>query len=434
MKTLGYYAREQKPEDIVLPTEETPPVTPAVEPPATAEPAATPPATPETPAVPEPTPEPVRTAKKVKRAELPPPAVLTPEQIRAAVAEGVKEGNKPPVAEPAAPALRPEDAESLEIAEHAAKLLGEKYKDLPEREREWIKARDEFVAQQIAQHGEFDAESDAFKDLVRQKKPVLPRHERRAVEIDLIKTRTLEEADKKYSVREEKLRREIAEIKIGPRIEAETAAVRDDIVSIDDPVVKAYKESPDKAVEEHPLEAPIVERITTVIAADTEEFLRLTNGLADVDAQNPVHQRISGFIEERGKLLDSLPEDKRIRDGKVLISRERFALLLADDSTIPERYSTITNKDVVFMLREHGKARIKAELEATREQLKKAGYSRQLATPPPNGDKVTPPVVTPPAEAPSPKATATRPPGPPATPATSSTPALPKALGYRDRR
>lgn len=444
LKRLGFVLDDE------LPPDETPPETPEgdgegegtgdANPPGSDD---TPPENPEeTPTAPE-TPAAEEPRKTVKR-KAPPPAPLSAADIARAVAEALgnkgkpeEEVRKPIVADPEE-SLPEYDREELSLARFAAEVMPDKYKGMDQKYLSYLQKRDAKIAEIIKEEGEFDPQSEDFQKFVREHRPNFQGTDRQKVIKEQVKRETLSEADKRLQEREKKWERKIRELEVGPTIPKKLNEVQEYMLDLDDEAVKQFKSDPAKAADNNPIETPLIEGAVRDVAEMTKEYLRVANGLTDPSDDNPVHGALANFISHQGKLLDAIPEDKRVRaDGRILVSRERMHQLVQSKSPQVASYCTFDDDMVVDMLREFGKQSIKTRLAETRARLEKAGFKRTVAapvnTPAPTGAEAAAKPAAPVAQKPKPpqppKAGASPTPPPPVKGGTKTVAPHLKALG-----
>lgn len=375
-----------------------------------------------------------------KAVPLPPAApAINNDVISKAIEEGIKAGigaNKKQEPAPAPkPTLNPDDQAEIELATYASEKLADKYADLPNQMQAWFKARDEFVTAKAtelggAQSQEFKEflEGDEFKSFVRSNRPALRQGDRTKLEREKIKDEAKAESDKKLAEAEAKWRRELAELKHGPAIKAEVNAAVTDMLTDDDDVITAYRTNPDAALAERPIEAQEIHSIATSIDRSAHEYLRISRGLVDPSPDDKLHKWLDDFLVNQGKVLDSLPVEKRTRDGKVLVSMETYSRVLKTNPSDAGNYQTWNDKDVLTMLSALGKNAIKTSVQKVRTSLEKSGFQRKPVETTKTDDAQTGKAAS---AAPSPKASTARAPGPSGNPASNERPLHMKVLGYR---
>lgn len=409
----------------------------------------------ETPAVTEEEQKSTPRSRKVERKE-----PVTKDDLQKVLSEVLdkKQAKKPdaPAAEAAAPDDESDliDAErkSLELARLAAEAMPEKYKDMVQREKAWIKKNREFVAKLIEDNdGEFDPASQEYQDFVRKHRPQYKPGDREELFIKQAAKMAVTETEKKFQTALAERDRLINEMRFAPAIEKAAAIANDAVASKmgDETALKLYKEDPVKFAEEYPLEAPIVSAWAQATKSAVATYLSLAKGIVEFDKTNPAHNDIINFIQKQGEVLDAMPESKRIRDGKLLVSRSKFNQMVRQGQDV-SNFDTFTDGDVIGMVVNNASAIVADGITKERERVKKvakrllpessaAPAQKTETVSEPTGESSTAEKSAPPAKpAPAPdkkvvppKTVVSRSPGakPPATPAAPKTP-VSKVLGY----
>lgn len=280
-------------------------------------------------------------------------------------------------------ALQPVDREELDIMRYAAEVEPEKFKALPDQYISFVRARDAFVAKKVAEDGQFDPTSDDFKQFIDKNRPTLARQERRRLETKRIEDAALSKARAEIAKESTELRRQLTEIRMTPVINGAVQQVRDVVLSLDDEVVKKFKADPAKALDEHPLEAPVIQQTVQEVSAMTQEYLKIAEGIVTPDPEkNPTHNMLSGFLANQFRLLDSLPEDQRTKDGKLIVSPQKLAELQKAKSQMAARCRVFTDAEVLAMIEAGGQLRIQKSFEDIRSKVAKSGFVKKAAPAP----------------------------------------------------
>jgi hypothetical protein len=382
---------------------------------------------------PEPKPEDEQPRPKLKRRAKSDNPAISKDDIIAAVKEAVKPPAK--TEEPLKKAdepeefadLAPQDRDVLKLAKWAEENANEK--GLVSQHLSWIKARDRVVARMTADGERFDPSSEAWRDFLAENPPPINADKRIEIKTEMAATAAERRAEgrmrKEIEEREKKLRREVNEMKLRPHIEKAAKETVDYILEDDDDTFKAVKADPKKAVEENPMEAPKILAVANDIKRVTEEFLAVANELKDYDDDDPAHRWVATFVEDQGKKLDALPVEKRMRNGKVLVSRQTYYEMSEAKSPDLSKVETLSRQDIITLLQDFGKNEAKRQVTEVRQSLERSGYSRKLpaANTDAGGEALAAAAVKQAAPRPvarqAPKATTTRIPSPPAKPAGS---------------
>lgn len=313
--------------------------------------------------------------------------------------------------------LAPEDRQELELASYAATKKEDRYKDLPGKLKGYFKKRDELLVTKASELGGADSaefreylESEDYKMFVRANRPGFHRGDRAELERSKIEEDALAKADLRVKATEQKLQRQINEVKLAPVIEATVNSAVSDLLQLEDEVVQAYKADPNKALAERKLEAQEVENAAVALRLASSEYLKIHHNLVDPNPKNPLHTFLDNFISNQGVLLDQKPEAERKRDGKLLVSPERFHELEKQGKA--DGYTTFSDADVITMLTTFSKKLLPTGLDGVRKSIEGSGYQRVKKAPTDDAQKGAEST-----DVSSPKASASRSPGPSEKPA-----------------
>jgi len=393
LKILGYYVDKKAQTEVPDPDagEATTPADPApgAEPdpeaaapaaeaePATPEGEAAPPAEPAAEAPPVTTP-PTERAKKVRPDE---PKAVTREELDEAIREATTKKPDPGTADdPLAKygKLLPQERRSLELAQFAAKALPDVYADMEKREIDFIAKHRTFIAENTDTDGKFDHTTEEYQDFLRKNRPTYRPGDREELMLTRAEERGAQKAQEKLMPQLEAYRRKLNEVQVTPLVRDTLKAVEDDVLSaLDKPIAEAMKANPSAALKSYGVEAPVA----TIIMEDTKENVRqymlIANGVIEFNPDNGIHKTVANFVKRQGELLDAMPEDKRMRDGKLLVSVKKF-------NETPEHkrtgIRTFTTMDVVDMLAASGKNYLTATIKAEHAKLEASGYKKVAAT------------------------------------------------------
>ncbi len=163
--------------------------------------------------------------RKLKKVDPPKPAA-TIDDIKEIVSQLAQRpaATAPAAAAPASqkptePELQPQDREEFELAKFAEQADPEKYRGMSQRWLEFVQKRDAFAAAKIKEDGEFDPNSDEFKQFVEQNRPGYQRGDRRKLEVAKIEDGAVQRARKEFEKEKVELRREIAKSTTVPQIQ-----------------------------------------------------------------------------------------------------------------------------------------------------------------------------------------------------------------------
>lgn len=266
--------------------------------------------------------------------------------------------------------LHPAELKALEMAEAAAKLLPDKYKDAADKEVDWIRKHREFVSTYVKEHGKFDQTDEDYIRFVRGNRPTIPQHDREEILLLQAEERATKKAREAMQQEIAQRDRAIAELKFTPVIQKVGEAVKNDVLTVaGEEFAKAFRDTPQAVAKEFPLEAPIVAAEMANAVVLSTEYLALAKGIKTFDDKNIAHTRIIDFIEKQGKLLDtSLDKGKPYqREGKTLISREKYYSLIDSGKNVSE-FTTFNDDDIINMISFSAKSIIQNRLKQERDR------------------------------------------------------------------
>ncbi len=339
--------------------------------------------------------------------------------------------------------LHPAELRALELAEAAEKIMPDRYKGQASKEAAWILSHREFVQKQVKENGgRFDPKSEEYVEFIQQNRPQIPTHDREEIMLTQAEERASKRAREEMSKEIASRDRAIAELKYAPVIEKFSNSIAEDLLTSvgDEQMANTFRSKPGELADEYPIEAPILAAgIADTVSAATE-YLSLAKGLKQYSETNPTHEKLVKFIETQGRHLDDAAESgqPQVRDGKVIISRDKFTKLREAGKDL-SRVTTLTDDDVVKMLTYAGKEGIKARIEAEKkryETVRTVSERRAAKSVAASGDKKDAPAeikTDVKAAASSPKGGATMSKGTKVNAsANKSVPAHLKALGYEN--
>ena len=396
-------AEEPKPEPAAEPTQDAAPAIedkPAEEP-KPAEPAAAA-TTPPPAAEPAPKPEPRMSRDEIK-------------DIVREVADGLKPA---PAAEPEKkeePKLEflPEEQAEIDLAKFAATQDPSKYKELPGKFEEFFRRNKAFIDGQIQKNGEFDPESQEYADFRKSNLPKLSRIDRENLRVAQAATEAEKRAEAKIKEAEARMQRELSALRVEPVIKSEINRTREVIAEIlpEDAKAKFIGNAADLE-QTHLLEARVIKPIMADMENLVGEYYRLTSGIKAVDLDNPQHQWLNDFVTQQGKAIDDMPEsERRLPDGKTLVSRQRYYSAMQTDPAAARKYSPVGDDRIIAAMQRTARDLCKQQIEAKAKELEAAGYVRVQKQAKPTGAVAAPATPPAPKPAPSPAASTSKSPG-----------------------
>lgn len=229
----------------------------------------------------------------------------------------------------------------------------------------------------VEEHPDAEPESEEFKEFKEKHEPKLGASERRKIERAMIVQQATATARKEVAKEFEPVVSELNSMKSEPVLrkvatevqEALTKSAEDGAEPLDAEVVKKIIAMPmAKAMEEFPIEAPIVNGAT--IAA--QEWTLIWNGVSEVDMKNSTHSFLMQFIAHEEQQMLALPKEKQIRDGRQFIRMADYARLQKENPAALPNYYTFNHGDIAGRIATHGVRQYNAELK----KLEKSGFKR----------------------------------------------------------
>lgn len=349
--------------------------------------------------------------RRVKKAkvELPPipstapPAGAAPPVTAAEIRQIVAEG-KPAPTGAAAPEIKPDDRNDLDLAEFAARKHADRYGDLPGKLTKWFETRDQHLVAKAKELGGRD--SAEFRDYLKSED--LGRFVRENAP-------SYQRGDAK-KIYEEKLRDEGAETAraaLKPELDALSLKQREQelrpihlqqvangvVVLLDnksdqsppDEAIAEFLKAPEAFVAENPIEGGLIVRESNFFRVCMEEALSITSGLKSPIKGNKTHEWLEDFVARKeARLADLNPNGLLMADDKILVTAEQMERLRVAKAPQIARYRLLTPTEIVGMIAVEGQDKIKKELKAERERLQKAGYVRAPKTEAIKKDEIPP--------------------------------------------
>lgn len=280
-----------------------------------------------------------------------------------------------PEEDPFVGSLLDEEKQRYELAKKAESLSPE-FKGLAKKYLEFAKEVDQYTKKRLAEDDEYDFQSDPkFKELA-SKNPITPQLEKK-IDREELKAELLGESRKEI----EDLRRQqyIAEQK--PQVDQMFEQFKESVVEmLPDYFAKAIEtEGLEAAKAKYPLEFDLADQHAAATNAAVKEFLEVSRGLKQYDSGNPLHQAIYGFISKESKLfIETAKSDELVRDGKRFVTREDFARMKPDERS---KHWTLTNQQILKMVRIREKEALIKSIEAERERIKRYSSGTHTTSP-----------------------------------------------------
>ena len=271
--------------------------------------------------------------------------------------------------------LTAEEKERYDLAKWAAKNE-ESLKGKDKEYLEFFKSHKSYIEERLREDPDLDlAEDDQYRSFVRQNK----------VDFDApnvlrkkLKHEAKAEALEEMKPEQEKIRQELNRIKNQPKAK-EVIKEKKGLITkaIPKEIFDAFKGDKDWA-KNNKLEAGIVDRVLGDAYAMVDAFYNISHDLVSFDQKNPVHARLSKWIDdEQSSFVNG---GKTRRNGKIFIRRERVASLSEADRA---SYYTFSDDDLMSILAKRAKSSMEGQIKSTLSDLEKAGFSRgQVAVQP----------------------------------------------------
>lgn len=151
------------------------------------------------------------------------------------------------------------------------------------------------------------------------------------------------------------------------------------------PIAKRAKEVGwNKAVEEDPMFAPIVQRVASTANTIANEFLGIVNGTISYDAANAHHRWISNFITKQGEDFKINGGEALMRSGQQFLPRQQYAEIATSNPERAAAYWTWSDGEILQRIAINAKQNALKAIQVEQERLTKAGFERKKPDPPKN--------------------------------------------------
>jgi len=126
----------------------------------------------------------------------------------------------------------------------------------------------------------------------------------------------------------------------------------------------------------HGLEAKIVDRVLGDAYGMIDAFYDIANELTDYNPNDPMHTKLSKWIDsEQTAFINS---GKTKRNGKLFVRRERFPQVPESEKS---KYYTFTDDDIMSILAKRASMTVNQQIKQTLSQLEESGFRRSTAVP-----------------------------------------------------
>ena len=188
-------------------------------------------------------------------------------------------------------------------------------------------------------------------------------------------------------------KKELQRLKVEPQTRKAKAESRKMVAkAIPQDVMDGFRNNPDYS-KTHALESRIVDRILGEANSMADAFHDIASDLVDFDGNNPVHVRLSQWInQEQDAFIQS---GKTKKQGKTFIRRERYPNVPNSDR---DKYYTFSDSDIINLLAQRAGTSMRQQIDKNLSELEASGFTRSVA----RKAKSQVPVNKQPAKSPSP--------------------------------
>jgi hypothetical protein len=137
-------------------------------------------------------------------------------------------------------------------------------------------------------------------------------------------------------------------------------------------IMEQFQKNP-QFTKTHALEAKIVDRVLGDANKMIEAFHAIASDIVDFDEKNPVHIRLSNWINQEQEAF--IQSGKTKRGGRTFVRRERFPNVPASDRN---KYYTFSDSDVIQLLAKRAGDSMSKQISKSLEELQASGFVRQL--------------------------------------------------------
>lgn len=329
---------------------------------------------------------------KVKKRE-PAPSPITEDKVADTVRRVIEETNQraaqtpalkqEPVkpAEPEFPAdVTAEERDELELYKFIEAKDPSK-KGLLQKGLKFLEENKKFLEKRVQEEGgDYDPSTDPqYQKFLDANEPKLSSFEKRRFtiqrETDGLKQEAYEQVKKELLPQIQKNERKLLEYELNPKIQSRIDAFRSEVAEVmPEEVVKVWRENNHdftKVKEQFPIEFDAISSSSMGAIHVAQEFLRLRNGLSNLQENNSQHQYIQHFIDEQARVFAEKGGNSRIKDGKQFIHPYQFK------RGMEEQYWTFEDDDILAMLKVQAGREAKARIAIEYQRLELAAEARK---------------------------------------------------------
>lgn len=289
----------------------------------------------------------------------------------------------------AAPTLRPDEEQELEIARFAERTAGEKFAGFGDRVLTFFQQRDVMLAEKAKEFGgqhtpefrdyiqgdEFRAWRDANSPSYQGQKGKL--QEAMAIE------RAKQAAKKEIEPQVRELERKTLELQHAPAIQQQVRGVLQMVLTDPegtaekDPALAGFNADPMKFGEQYPVEAQIIAEVAESAAQLTQAALRLDHGIEELNLkENRRQQELQRILREQNDALASAhPNGLEMTDGKILVDAGTYERLKLERDP---RYRTFNAVELTGMIAVRSQRDLTEKLRRRRDGVQKSIYLKMV--------------------------------------------------------
>lgn len=284
--------------------------------------------------------------------------------------ELVREMRQPPPPAPAPAAPREEhpgveyteeEKDQIEVAEHAAKMNPEKYKNLPTQLRKFFKDQQDYVTEHGNEYGRtFDENDEQWVQFIQSRRPFLSDHDRRKVETELITSKAEERASARFAKEREESAERIR------RLEAQ-------------PIYQTRKKEAEEELkkslllpEDQKLEHKVYKKHLDIANNVADLYWKIRTGVETYDHKNPSHKWLIDFVQAESMRFAKEGGKDRIRDGRQFVPYQQFFGLTKEQQA---RAWTFTDADIMGVIARSAKREADTAIDAAIKEMAELGVA-----------------------------------------------------------
>lgn len=273
--------------------------------------------------------------------------------------------------------LNSDERKRYDLAKWASENL-DGYKNKHKSYLSFFRKHHDFLNKKLKDDPEADLSQDSeYRSFLVQNQP--------AFNIEEVKDQKITvEAERKALDRlqpeQQKLERQIKALRNEP-IAKELKAQKKKLISDNIPkeVMQLFRSNPNFA-KTHSLEAKIVDQVLGDAYSLVEAFYDISHEVVDYDEKNPVHVKLSKWID--GEQNNFINSGKTKRGGRLFVRRERYPSVPKSEKS---KYYTFSDDDVMKLLAARAGQSVDRQIKGTLKKLEDSGFVRagqQQSTPP----------------------------------------------------